>query len=246
MRIAVLSDIHGNLAALEAVMEDVRRSSADLVVNLGDCLSGPLQPAETADLLMSLGLPTIAGNHERQLLTHGPERMGGSDAYAASVLTADHWTWLRDLPATMNLLDGEILLCHGTPDSDLVYFLETVEPGGMRAATDAEAEDRAGSARAGLILCGHTHVPRVRRLSGCRTVVNPGSVGLPAYEDSHPFPHKVEIGTPHARYAIAKRGEGGEWTVAFRQVDYDWEQASRVAASRGRPDWAVALRTGRL
>jgi putative phosphoesterase len=246
MRIAVLSDVHGNLAALEAVLDDVRRSDVDLIVNLGDCLSGPLQPAETADLLISLELPTVAGNHERQLLTQAPERMGESDAYAASVMTSDHWAWLRDLPATMSLFDGEILLCHGTPDSDLAYFLETVEPGGVREATNEEVEERAGSARASLILCGHTHIPRTRQLSNGRTVVNPGSVGLPGYEDFYPFPHKVQIGTPHARYAVAEPAGKGAWSVVFRQIDYDWEEASRVAASRGRSDWATALRSGRL
>ena len=68
MKIAVISDIHGNLAALQAVLEDIERERVDQVVNLGDLLSGPLQPAKTADLLMAKDFVTIAGNHERQLL----------------------------------------------------------------------------------------------------------------------------------------------------------------------------------
>ncbi|MDZ4355615.1 MAG: metallophosphoesterase family protein, partial [Variovorax sp.] len=68
MRIVALSDIHGNLPALNAVLADVARRGADLIVNCGDILSGPLWPAETAERLMALDLPTIAGNHERQLL----------------------------------------------------------------------------------------------------------------------------------------------------------------------------------
>lgn len=72
MKIAALSDIHGNLAALDAVLDavldDVRRRGADVIVNLGDILSGALHPAETADRLIALDLPTIKGNHERQLL----------------------------------------------------------------------------------------------------------------------------------------------------------------------------------
>ncbi len=68
MKIAIISDIHGNLPALRAVLADIARQCVDQTVNLGDSLSGPLQPAETADLLMAQGFPTIKGNHERQLL----------------------------------------------------------------------------------------------------------------------------------------------------------------------------------
>ena len=90
MRIAVISDIHGNLAALEAVLADIETRGADLVVNLGDALSGPLLPAECADRLIPLELPTIRGNHERQLLTQGAEVMGLSDRYTISCLGLDH------------------------------------------------------------------------------------------------------------------------------------------------------------
>ena len=135
MRIAAISDVHGNLDALSAVLADIRRRGCDLVVNLGDILSGPLQPAETADLLMSLDLTTIRGNHERQLLETPPERMGESDAHAYAELQATHLDWLARLPAT-RALDDEVFLCHGTPRDDLEYFLETVEPDGLRAATE--------------------------------------------------------------------------------------------------------------
>ena len=82
MKIAAISDIHGNLAALDAVLADIRRRGADVIVNLGDILSGALQPAETADRLIALGLPTIRGNHERQVLAGDPSRMGASDLHA--------------------------------------------------------------------------------------------------------------------------------------------------------------------
>jgi predicted phosphodiesterase len=70
MSIAVVSDIHGNLAAIEAVAADIRRRGVDTVVNLGDSLSGPLLPRETAQFLMGQGWTHIAGNHERQLLRY--------------------------------------------------------------------------------------------------------------------------------------------------------------------------------
>ncbi|RYY32762.1 MAG: metallophosphatase family protein, partial [Sphingomonadales bacterium] len=84
--LAVLSDIHGNLPALEAVIADAQAAGATRFVNLGDSLSGPLWPAETAALLMRLDWSTIAGNHERQLLTDAPERMNASDRFARAAL----------------------------------------------------------------------------------------------------------------------------------------------------------------
>lgn len=253
MRIAVVSDIHGNLPALEAVLADIASAGVDLTVNLGDILSGPLWVAETADRLMALRLPTISGNHERQLLNVPRERMGASDAHAASRLGEHHRAWLAALPATLQLSD-EVFCCHGTPTSDLQYFLETVTPDragadapGVRAATLAEADERAGNTLrghpAGVILCGHSHVPRVLRLSDGRLVVNPGSVGLQAFDGADVHPHAVENRSPHARYALMTRSPAG-WRIDLRSLPYDHEAAARLAEAHDRRDWAHALRTG--
>jgi len=253
MKIAAISDIHGNLLALEAVLADIAAAGVDVTVNLGDILSGPLWIGETADRLMALHLPTIRGNHERQLLSLAPDRMGPSDAFAAARLQSAQREWLESLPETLRLGD-EVFCCHGTPRSDLVYFLETVTPDfagpgapGLRRATLAEATERAGDTMHGvangLILCGHTHVPRVLRLADGRLIVNPGSVGLQAYDDAHPHPHVVEIGTPHARYALLTRLAAG-WQVELRCVPYDWDTAAAFAESNARRDWAGALRSG--
>lgn len=242
MRIAAISDIHGNLAALDAVLDDVRRQGADVIVNLGDILSGALYPSQTADRLMQLELPTIKGNHERQLLVGDASCMGLSDQFAHRSLRDDQLDWIRELPTTLRLGD-DVLLVHGTPKSDLVYFLETVTESGCRIATHEEVRDRAGDAEATLILCGHTHLQRSMKLDDGRLIVNPGSVGLQAYEDEHPFPHRMEMGSPHARYAIVTRAETG-WEVQFRAIEYEWHAASKVAALNGRPDWETALRSG--
>lgn len=253
MKIAVISDVHGNLLALESVLADIEAQAVDVTVNLGDILSGPLWVAETADRLMALGLPTISGNHERQLLAGAPERMGASDAHAARLLDDRQRAWLAALPATLRLGD-EVFCCHGSPASDLQYFLETVtadrrgdDSPGIRAATAAEAEQRAGDtlrdAAPALILCGHTHVPRIMQLGDGRLVVNPGSVGLQAYEDEHPHPHVVENRSPHARYAVLTRRRAA-WQVELRCVPYEHEAAAALARAHGRPDWAAALRTG--
>ena len=131
-RTAVLSDIHGNLPALEAVVADAEARGCTGFLNLGDTLSGPLWPAETADFLIARDWPTIAGNHERQLLHLAPERMNASDAFTRPLLSEAQLAWLAALPATL-ALDG-VYLCHGTPASDVENFLETVEPSGLRRA----------------------------------------------------------------------------------------------------------------
>ncbi|MBP3985636.1 metallophosphoesterase family protein [Pseudoxanthomonas helianthi] len=244
MRIAALSDIHGNLPALEAVLADARRRGCERIVNLGDILSGPLWPAETADRLMPLGLPTIRGNHERQLLEQPPERMGASDRHAHACLDAGQRAWLEALPATL-WLDDEVFLCHGTPGDDLEYFLEDVDESGTRIAPVERVRRRLGDIRARVVLCGHTHTQRMLRLDDGRLVVNPGSVGLQAFEWDRPFPHTMQMHTPHARYAVLERS-AGDWSVDLVSLAYDWELAARQAERNGRAEWAHALRTGRM
>jgi predicted phosphodiesterase len=243
MRIAALSDIHGNVWALEAVLEDARRQGADVVVNLGDVLSGPLEPAATADLLMALGLPTVAGNHERQLLACEAEPGGPSDRFAFEHTAERHRAWLRTLPL-VRPLSPEVLLFHGTPAADNVYLLEEVGPAGARAAALAFVEAHARGVAHPLVLCGHSHKPRAVALSGGRLVVNPGSVGLQAYASDWPGPHVIENLSPHARYAICERGPAG-WSVEHRCVPYPHEDAAATARRNGRDDWARWLETGR-
>ncbi|WP_066593673.1 metallophosphoesterase family protein [Sphingomonas pruni] len=239
-RIAVLTDIHGNLPALEAVIADAEAQGCNGFVNLGDSLSGPLWPAETADRLIDLDWPTIAGNHERQLLTIDRARMGASDAFARDAVSDRHLQWLASLPPTLHLYP-DVLLCHGTPANDLAHFLYTVEGGRAREATDAELRERAGDCSESLVLCGHTHLPRIATLADGRTIANPGSVGLQAYDDDHPEPYRVEYGDPLARYAIV---EGTK--VTLRAIAYDHEAAARRAEANGSANWAIALRTGRM
>lgn len=262
MRLAVVSDIHGNLPALDAVCADIAACAADAVINLGDGLSGPLWPLQTAQRLMALGWPTLAGNHERQILTQPRERMSPADRHAAEQLDNRALAWLRSQPATL-WWSGEVYACHGTPASDVHYWLETVIPGfdrslphaapGVRAATVEEAQARlagagvsqAGVSRARVALCGHSHMPRQLQLPGGPLVVNPGSVGLQAYDDAHPHLHLIETGSPHARWALLTPGADG-WQAELRRVAYDWEAAAAQAERNGRGDWADALRTGRV
>jgi len=242
LRIAVVSDIHGNLPALEAVLKDLQGRGADAVVNLGDSVSGPLLPLETAQLLMARDWVTLAGNHERQMLNPGPDGLGPSDGFARARMTGVELAWLAALPPTCRFSE-EIFLCHGTPDSDLDPFLETVERSGPRRATAAEVEARLGALAAPVVLCGHTHVPRAVRSRSGQLIVNPGSVGLPALEASNPWVHHVETGSPDARYALLERREG-HWIPALIAVPYGHAAMAALAQANHRPDWARALRSG--
>jgi predicted phosphodiesterase len=262
LRIAAISDIHGNLHALEAVLADIETRDVDVTVNLGDILSGALQPRETADRLMALDLPTIWGNHERQMLAEDRAAMGLSDRHAAETITPRQRDWLMQLPATLRLTD-DVFLCHGTPTSDTDCYLEDIVAGELVPTTSANIQARTGDCDASLILCGHSHIPRVAHIPhgadiphgahipsiaagsapAGRTIVNPGSVGIQAYAGHHPIPHVLELGSPHARYAIAQRSSLG-WTVELIAVPYDWNAAAELADQRGRHDWALALRTG--
>lgn len=245
MKVAIVSDIHGNIWALEAVIADIARQAVDLVINAGDILSGPLEPAATADRLLALPWTTIRGNHERQLLACAHAPGGASDQFAFEHTTAAQQAWLASLPGERALSAERIHVCHGVPGDDLRYFLETVTPAGACLAGNDQVEHFAAGVDAELIVCGHSHKPRVRALDDGRLVVNPGSVGLQAYDDDFPFVHVMENGSPHARYAVCERREG-RWDVSLRALAYDHGAAAAAARAQGREDWARWLETGRV
>jgi len=244
LRIAAVSDIHGNLPALEAVVADIRRRGVDTVVNLGDSLSGPLMPLQTAQYLMATDWLHLAGNHERQILAVDGRPRIPSDAYAYAQLGEVELDWIRSL-RHCHAFDDDLLLCHGTPQHDNHYFLESVDGGRTRPAHADEIEARLGPVSHAAVLCGHTHVPRIMASRFGIHLVNPGSVGLQAYADDHPHPHVVENGSPAARYALIER-HGEQWSFDLIAVPYDHHEMARLAAANGRPDWADALATGRM
>jgi predicted phosphodiesterase len=261
MRIAFVSDIHGNLSALSAVLEDIRRRQPDVVVNLGDTLSGPLLPQETADLLRPLGWLHVGGNHERQVLTVPLDRQNRSDAFTSAAIDGSAKAWIGSHadPCDPRLHKGrlwadrlgpDVALCHGSPRSDIEYLLETAvgEVAWLASATEiTERLDNRLGPHISLLACGHTHVPRSVRTASGLLIVNPGSVGLPAYDDDHPWPrssyHRIENGSPDARYAMVEK-VNGHWRCELVSVAYEFEPMAEVAERNGRPDWAHAIRTG--
>src|SRR5271170_4566642 len=215
MRFAAIADIHGNYLALEAVFADIRAQGIDDIVNLGDMASGPLDARRTMDALMALDAVHVLGNHDRYLIDRPPEKMGSWDRPAHAQLDAVHLDWLRTVPRALVFRD-QVFLCHATPASDEVYWLESLLSDGTVRMSSPEAIEKVAAAIAQpLMLCGHSHIAREVKLGDGRMIVNPGSVGSPGYRDTHPFPHVVEAGTPDARYAILEL-VSGSWRVTFR------------------------------
>ena len=242
---AIIADVHSNADALKAVFADIADQGIVSIVNLGDHLSGPMAARETAELLMARDMPSIRGNHDRRLVETEREDMISIDRAAYDQLDASHLAWLGALPPTLKLSE-EVFACHGTPGSDTTYWLEAVTPGGDVVLRDRDAvAAEAADLEASLMLCGHTHIPRRVDLPGGRVILNPGSVGCPAYGDDVPFPHAVQTGTGAACYAVVQRTPDG-WATAFRHVSYDPRRMIEMARAADHPNWAIRLATGWL
>ncbi|MBZ9997575.1 metallophosphoesterase family protein [Mesorhizobium sp. BH1-1-4] len=248
MRIAVLADIHGNVLAFEAVLDDLaRRGGIDLTVNLGDSVSGPLWPRETMERLEALNLPTVRGNHDRRVAVDPPdETMWASDVYAQERLTQAQRDVLFGQPLTLEIAPG-IIAFHARPDHDEKYLLDAVVEGRLVRASLATIRRRLGGfdPKYRIALCGHSHRAELIRIPDGPVIFNPGSIGCPAYDDDTPPAHVSEQGSPHARYGIVTLGGAGQPDrFEMIAVAYDHEAAARQAEQAGRPEWAHGLRTG--
>ena len=230
MRLAVLSDVHGNLTALDAVLDDIAAQGVEATVALGDFLSGPSDPVGVAERFIELDMPSVRGNHDRYI-TDGREKDWHIDALVRGMLDQRQQQWLAGVPAT-RVLEGDVFLCHGTPQDDNSSFMDGMVGGISSLLSRDYIEGVAAGFDHEVLLCGHTHVPRSLRLADGRLVVNPGSVGLP-----------FEIGSPDARYAIIEKRRAG-WNTELRAVAYDHQAAAKQALERGYPAWAEALTSG--
>lgn len=245
MKIAVISDIHSNIFALEAVINDIKKQGVDLIVNLGDILYGPIAPKATFDLLMTHDIVTIRGNQDRQIYEAQKAEIDANPtlSFILEDLGDEPLTWMRNLPASLHLSDN-VFLCHGTPTNDLIYLLENVSSGKAALREDSEITELLGGESSKLVLCGHTHTPRTVQLKTGQLIVNPGSVGLPAYADEEPIVHVMETFSPLASYAIIEN-VNNHWQTNHLKVPYDYLSAAKKAKEKGRMDWYHALKTGR-
>jgi putative phosphoesterase len=221
--LAVLSDVHGVLPVLEAVLAEPDVVAADLVVVTGDHAAGPM-PVEVLDRLVALGSRgvLVRGNADRELVDVA---RGGACPYpetvwAAGQLRSDQVELLDRLPHPVRLqVDGfgTVVCCHGTPrDDEEVVLVDT--------RLERWAEVFAGLAPGeGTVVCGHTHMP-FARLVDRRLVVNPGSIGMP-------------YGRPGGSWALLRNGQ-----VQLRHTEVDVEAAvAEVVRRSGYPDrrsWA--------
>ena len=225
MRIAVLSDIHANAQALEAVMSDVVNQGCEHVFCLGDiALAGP-QPKEVIDYVMAQNTWTvIQGNTDKMIAQYGPEVMEFLEAQYpvmanaladdVSVINDAHRAFLAELPPILSFeVEGcTVLLTHGSPRANN----EDILPG---MPLEIVEEIIAGTTEK-LILCGHTHVPCGYQTNTNQTVVNVGSVGRPMTQE------------PKACYAIIDF-VNGSFEVRHRFVTYDNRLAAQIMSQRG-------------
>jgi diadenosine tetraphosphatase ApaH/serine/threonine PP2A family protein phosphatase len=222
------------------VLADLDGLEISTVVNLGDVFYGPLDPRGSADLILKRSIPTVCGNEDRIIFDSASPK-SETLSFVRAQLNSRHLEWLESL--TMCISVGPAIAFHASPRSDAEYLLWDIRKAGAFERRPGEIRRILGDIESRLVLCGHDHVPRTRALEDGSTVVNPGSVGLPAYCDDVPHPHVMETGSPHAHYSVVSETSFG-FLVADRAVPYDWESAAEVAQSNGRPDWALWLRTG--
>ncbi|GAB1645341.1 metallophosphoesterase family protein [Krasilnikovia sp. MM14-A1259] len=222
--VAVISDVHGVLPVLQAVLDHPEVRGADRIVVCGDHAAGP-QPGEVLDLLTSLdNAVLVRGNADRELAVLGrKEALDGAypiDVWAAAQLSPAQIDLLAGLPhpVTLDVRGfGPVVFCHGTPRSDEEVVLVDTRLEKW-AEVFAELPDEVRT-----VVCGHTHMPYVR-LVNRRTVVNAGSIGMP-------------YGSTGGHWALLRDGE-----ISLRRVEIDVDEAvARVVAGSSYPDrqaWA--------
>jgi putative phosphoesterase len=242
---AIISDIHGNSLALQAVLNDINSRQVDQIINLGDHVFGALEPEATAAIIRQTPMLCISGNTDREILEsldkpsekENMERVKGD-------LSAETINWLKSLPGTV-VCDDVFFVSHGTLESDNEYLLEQVTAQGVFVYNDEELISKTQHISQPIILCGHSHVNRVVYLSNGKIILNPGSVGLPAYLGNGEHRFAMESMTPHAKYAMVKV-DGNDINIEQIHCTYNWQQASAAARQNGSEKWAEFLLRGRM
>lgn len=230
MKIAVISDIHGNMQALDAVLEDIKKENCDKIFCLGDlAMAGP-QPSETIEKVRNLeNLTIIQGNTDEMIANYPNETywqmlhmleennpiMAKALESDTVAITEEQKDYLRNLPKQKELeINGvKVLLVHGSPrkNNENIFCNLKIE----------EVEEMIEDTVADIIFCGHTHVPCGYQTNTKQTVVNVGSVGRPFSEE------------PKSCYAIFEISDDWEIAIKHNLVDYDFKTASEILNQRG-------------
>ena len=238
MRIAVISDIHGNCVSLDAALADIRRDGVDQIVCLGDAIQGGPQPAAVVARLREVGCPVVMGNADEWLLTgdeSGGEhfsaerlrKMHEVRAWSLTQLADDDRAFISQFKPTVEIAleGGRSLLCfHGSPAS----FDDIILP----TTPEEEFQGYLGAYVPSILTGGHTHMQQIRRVGATDSFFfNPGSIGL-AY--SHQQPEDRFRTDPWAEYALLSV-ENGRIALDLRRVPIDLSALLDVYRSSGRP-----------
>lgn len=238
MKLAVFSDIHGNIQGLEAVLKDIETRSADIIWCGGDLVGYGANPGEVVEEIQRQGIPTIMGNYDDGIgyfriacgcdypNNAAMERGQRSIAWTKEHTTEAHKGYLRNLPYKLQReIEGhQVVLVHGSPDVLNEYLKEDV--------ADEVFQKHLDSTRADVLIFGHTHKPFHKVLNG-KHLVNSGSTGKPKH------------GNPNATYAMIEITFGSV-NVEIIEVPYDYEAAAQaVEATALPPEFAQMLREGR-
>ena len=246
MKIAILSDIHSNVYALEEVIKDAKNKNVDLMLNLGDSFYGPIEPLKTYKMLVENKFINVMGNQDREILEASLESLKNNKTlkYVYEDLGEEVLYWIQNLPFE-KFIGDDLYMTHGTQHDDSVYMLEDVSSGKPIIRDDKKIIELIDDVESKFVLCGHSHMPRCLNLSSGQVVINPGSVGLQAYKDELPNEHFIENFTPDASYVLLTVSKK-QYNVELIKVAYDYEKAALKAIENGREDWAHSLRTGEV
>ncbi len=237
MKIAVISDIHSNIGALEAVLEDIEKRRPESIICAGDLVGYAPFPNKVIELLKKRQIPCVMGNYDDAV---GNERLiCGCDfkdekaqelgersiAWTRENVHEGNKEFLRNLPGEFHFRMGKynVKIVHGSPHRLNEYLCEDIADDYLKELLTESNSD--------VLICGHTHIPYYKKLDDDKHVINAGSVGKPKHGD------------PHAVYVMIEISKTVQ--VDFRKVQYDYESVARAIEASGLPrEFAVKLRTG--
>jgi len=243
MRIAVISDIHGNLVSLETVLHVLDSEEIDDIVCLGDIAATGPQPRQVVERLRSRKIPVIMGNADAWLINPSNEAEGDENArrivelnlWCRKQLTPPELEYISSLPPTQEAALGNLkmLCCHGSPQSNMDRILATTEIPNLQSMLSGVTAE--------IVACGHTHIQMFRRYMN-QVIINPGSVGMPydvipGLPGVNPEDARMR-NPPWAEYAIVTSTNQG-LEINIRRTPINREAVIQAAfdSAMPNPDW---------